>query len=329
MSHGRHSPQPCAVIEHGSPHVVVMGSVNGDERVRVPALPKPGVTVLATATDRALGGKGANQAVAAARAGARVRIVGAVGRVDGTPLLDELRAHGVDTSGLACVPGTASGRAIVLVDAEAENTIVVIPGANHALTSDVVREGCAALSPGDVVVLQHEIPPPISRLAARLARAAGATVVWNAAPAPVSLNELVPNVDLLVVNEHELAAIAALLGVDTAAPHEQIRGVADRTGSDVVCTLGARGAIFCHDGSTGAMPARRVDAVDTTAAGDTFVGYLAALAHEPFEHRLRTALAAASLTVTRPGAASSIPTYLEVTSPHQPRGATAHEGPQQ
>ncbi len=298
-----------------APTVVVVGSINADDAIRLARLPGPGETVSARSVTSALGGKGANQAVAAARAGARVRMIGAVGE-DGDALVGALSAETIDTSGIVVLTGRASGRAVVLVGDDGENSIIVIPGANQAVASATVEAECARTRPGDVLLLQHEVPIGISRAAARAARTAGATVIWNAAPAPTDAEDLITEVDVLIVNEHELADVATLLGIPVVNDDVQamIAHVADRMGADVVCTLGAAGAAYLVDGVSDAAPAQQVDAIDTTAAGDTFVGYLAATAGLPFAVRLTTALAAGSLTVTRPGASGSIPTREEVDS---------------
>ncbi len=291
--------------------VTVVGSVNADTSLRLAALPRPGETVLAREASASLGGKGANQAVAAARAGAHVRMVGAVGRDDGEPLAQALAAEGIDT-GLLTRSERASGRALVLLDDDGENSIIVVPGANAALDDDAVRQACADLSPGDVLVLQHEIPAATSQLAAATASAAGATVIWNAAPAPAHATDLVEHVDLLVVNEHELDAVARLVGLRPAGPEADVAAVAGRLGTDVICTLGAAGALVHRAGALVRVPAPVVTAVDTTAAGDTFVGYLAASWHLPVADAVRRASVAGALAVTREGAATSIPTRAEV-----------------
>ena len=290
--------------------IVVVGSVNIDDAIHMARLPGPGETVGARSLETGLGGKGANQAVAAARAGARVRMVGAVGS-DGDVLVEALAAEGVDTDGVVRLPGRESGHAVILIDDGGENSIVVVPGANQSIPPSVVEDSCGRMLPGDVLLLQHEVPIETSRAAARAARAAGATVMWNAAPAPTSVDELVEEIDVLVVNEHELAAIAGLLGLEVDQP-DLIGVVADRLSADVICTLGAAGAIHRMDGVTGTAPAPRVEPVDTTAAGDTFIGYLAATTDLPFASRLATALTAGALAVTRPGASASIPTRAEV-----------------
>lgn len=293
------------------PTVLVVGSINADDAIRVARLPGPGETVRAASIETALGGKGANQAIAAARAGAEVRMVGAVG-ADGPALVSALAAAGIGTEAIARLEAERSGRAIVLIDDEGENSIVVQSGANARIPMSAVEHACANLGAGDAVLLQHEVPIAVSRRAAELARAAGAAVLWNAAPAPASRDELVLGIDLLIVNEHELVRIADLLAVPPGSLPSRLRGVGAAMRSGVVCTLGGDGASYLVDGEAGAAPARAVEVVDTTAAGDTFVGYLAALAALPFADRLRTALAAGSLAVTRHGAAASIPHLAEV-----------------
>ncbi|MFD2797045.1 ribokinase [Promicromonospora vindobonensis] len=291
--------------------VTVVGSINADTSLRLVSLPLPGETVLARDAARSLGGKGANQAVAAARAGADVRMIGAVGVHDGEHLAGALAAEGVDTA-LLTRAELPSGQALVLLDDAGENSIIVVAGANAAIEDAVVRRACAELARGDVLVLQHEVPVATSRLAAATASAAGATVVWNAAPAPTSAADLIEHVDLLVVNEHELDAVTRLLGVEPSGPEQDVAAVSARLGTDVVCTLGPAGALVYRSGTLARVPAPSVTAVDTTAAGDTFVGYLAASWHLPLPDAVRRATEAGALAVTRHGAAPSIPTLAEV-----------------
>lgn len=306
-----------------SPGVIVIGSINIDDSLRMHRLPAPGETVGARSVTTELGGKGANQAVAAARAGAGVRMIGAVGDEDSALPLQRLASEGIDTDGIARLAGTPSGRALVMVDGDAENSIVVVPGANHAIPDTAVEQACSRLGPGDAVLLQHEIPARISRLAASLAHRAGARVIWNAAPAPEHLEELVEDIDLLVVNQHELAVIADLLddgiSVDAAGDDDvdaMLRRVAQNVDADVICTLGAAGAASLIAGEPARHRSPAVDAVDTTAAGDTFVGYLAAgmVRGEDPARAIRTAAEAGALAVTRRGAADSIPHHHEVAS---------------
>lgn len=286
--------------------------MNADDSIRVRTLPSPGETITALGVSTALGGKGANQAVAAARGGASVRFVGAAGAADGEAVVAAIAAEGIDVEHVQRLEGVPTGRAIVMIDDAAENSIVVLAGANRGFSPDSVAGALAGIAAGELLLLQDEVPAEVNRAAAAAARAAGATVIWNAAPAPTSADELVRNVDLLVVNEHELEAVAALLGVPVDGIDATLAAVAHAIGGDAVCTLGAEGAAYAVDGETGRAPARRVEAVDTTAAGDTFVGYLAATAGASFAARLRTALGAGSLTVTKLGSAGSIPQRAEV-----------------
>ena len=306
--------------------VFVLGSINADTSYRMRALPRPGETVLAQSAQASPGGKGANQAIAAAAAGAPTRMVGLVGDdAEANALLDALAARGVDTASISKRPGAATGRAIVAVDERAENAIIVLPGANDLLDGAVAYDALQAIGADDVLVLQNEVPALANRAAARIARAAGATVVWNAAPAPSTAADLIEEIDLLVVNEHELVQLATILGIgdgdvppgagDTAALLRRTALAltsASRPASAAVCTLGADGAIYVDGEHSGHVRAPRVPAIDTTAAGDTVVGYLASHARLPLGERLLLAGTAGALTVTREGASSSIPPLAEV-----------------
>ncbi|MET0480434.1 MAG: ribokinase [Mycetocola sp.] len=290
--------------------VFVVGSVNRDILVRTPRHPSPGETVTGSRLDTGLGGKGLNQAVAAARAGATVIMVGAVGDDDaGAESRDRLRSDGIDVDRISVRNGVHTGYAVVTVDDAGENSIVVVPGANGLLDGDDVSVLLSDLGPTDIIVLQNELPPSAGAAAARSARSAGATVVWNAAPAPASLEDIPDAIDVLVVNEHELLCVAELLGFALQDRNELISAVGRRLDAVVVCTLGADGSIVIDGDRTESVPAAAVDVVDTTAAGDTFIGYL--VSDLPVEdigaEHLRIAGAAAGLTVTRPGASDSIP----------------------
>ncbi|MCJ1675575.1 ribokinase [Rathayibacter sp. VKM Ac-2929] len=303
--------------------VVVVGSINADTTYRLAALPRPGETAIARSASVSAGGKGANQAIAAAAAGARTRMVGLVGAdADADAALRSLRERGVDTDDVGRVAGATTGRAVIAVDDEGENSILVLSGANALVEETAVVAGLSALSAGDALVLQNEVPAGANHAAARRGREVGATVIWNAAPAPITLDELVLEADVLVVNAHELDRIAALLDVDrdTASfpdpPLELLRRTAVALSPSGrltgVCTLGSDGAVFVAADASGRVRAPRVRAVDTTAAGDTVVGYLAASQTAPLEERLLLAAAAGAVTVTRAGASSSIPALREV-----------------
>lgn len=280
--------------------VVVAGSVNLDLVYAVDRFPAPGETVLGSALTRLSGGKGANQAHAAARVaadGVRAAFVGCVGDDEAADRLrGDLAAAGVDVSGVVGVPG-ASGTALIAVDADGENEIVVVPGANRAWPAALVDE--LAIDAGDVVATQLEIPLPMVAALLRRARAAGARTALNASPVADGVANLLPDVDVLVVNEGEALALAGVDQLDTAVAR---LGAAER---DVVVTLGAAGALVApRGGDPVAVPAYRVDAIDTVGAGDAFAGALAAelAAGADLVAAVRMGSAAGALTATVRGA---------------------------
>jgi ribokinase len=287
--------------------VVVVGSLNLDLAVRTERLPQPGETLLATSLTRSGGGKGANQAVAAARAGgARTSMLGAVGAdPDGEVLLAALRSDGVDVTGVRRLRGQPTGTALITIDAAAENTIVVVAGANAAV--EIGDTDDPVLHRADVVLAQLEVPQAVVVAAARRRRS-GVPLILNAAPSAPLEPELLELVDLLVVNEHEAVDL-----VDGDDLESAVRALT-RLVPAVLVTLGAAGArLVSSSGEDVRVAAPRVTPVDTVAAGDTFCGvYAAALADGlPGRLALERACAAASLAVQRPGAQSSIPTVEE------------------
>lgn len=295
--------------------VLVVGSLNMDLRIRTPRLPAPGETLTGSGFDTDGGGKGANQAVAAARQGARVAMLGAVGQdAHGAALLAALQADGIDTHAVERIAGTPSGTAAILLMPDGENSIVVIPGANHALTPERVRAQADRLRQARVVVAQLECPLDAVAEALAIAREAGAVTVLNAAPVQPLGDALLGQLDWLVVNEIEAAALA---GMPVPGPAEA-RAVAEqlrrRGPRQVLVTLGAEGLVLAGPEGTLALPAPRVQAIDTTGAGDTVVGALAAAlaAGRPLREALTRAQAAAALAVTRLGTQSAMPTAAEV-----------------
>jgi ribokinase len=282
--------------------VLVFGSVNADIVFRLPALPRPGETVLGPGVDFLPGGKGANQAVAAARDGACVAFAGAVGR---DPLAEvataALRAAAVDLSRLAEV-AAPTGCAGIAVDAAGANLIMVGSGANLAARAAQVEE--ESLSPATVLLLQMEVPAAENAALIHRAKARGARVLLNLAPPGELPMEALRAIDLLIANEHEAAALAARLGT------QDLRGA---SGRDVVVTLGERGARWHGAGGVVTVPAFAVTAVDTTGAGDVWCGVLAASLDRglPMERAMRRASAAAAIACTRPGAAAACPDAAE------------------
>lgn len=290
--------------------VYVVGSLNMDQTVRVSSLPRPGETVRGSDAIFSPGGKGGNQAIAAARAGAPVKFTGSVGDDEhGRQILGVLSGAHVDAGSVRLVHTAATGTAIIAVEDSGENQIIVSPGANAALTFNDVDAGLANVGAGDVLVLQLEIPTELVRHAARLGRKAGAFVILNAAPAPRQLGSLLQDVDLLVVNEQELRVLAELTGT-AGDVRELVMALPPVLGTAIVCTVGAEGSFAVVDGILVQVPAPKVSAKDTTGAGDTFVGYLAAsLLTDPNDLPAAMILAsrAAALAVTRSGAIESIP----------------------
>lgn len=308
--------------------VVVVGSLNVDLVVRAPRLPRPGETLFGShfATDE--GGKGANQAVAAARMGAGVAMLGRVGAdAHGERLRAALERRGIDCAAVGVEEAQPTGVASIVVAPDGENCIVVVPGANHTLSADHVVVSRALLSAARIVVLQLEVPLSAVEAALRCARAAGVTTVLNAAPAAALSDELLSLVDWLIVNEGEARVLLGASedgSADTIATAqvaaEKLRArlapsrQSQATAKHVVVTLGAAGLVHADaDGSTH-HPAASVQAVDATGAGDTFVGALAAglASGASAADALRDAQAAAAIAVTRHGSQSAMPTRDEV-----------------
>ena len=293
--------------------ITVFGSINVDLVCRVRKTPLPGETVIGSDYALIPGGKGANQALAARRAGAQVRLVGAIGDDDiGKVALDELIPGGVDLSAVARRKGT-TGVAIITVDDSGENTIVVSPGANAAANAGQIPPG--GLSPRDTLLLQMEVPHDQVFAAARLARAGGARVVLSVAPFAPLDPAILGDIDIIIVNEHEAEDFARHLGLaDRAAPRRRSphlpRGSAARSSPRLVRT----GAVSVGSEGVIRVPALPVTPVDTTGAGDTFAGVLAAFLDE--DRDLRTAMAyaavAGSLACTKAGAQPSFPTRAEI-----------------
>lgn len=295
--------------------VVVVGSLNVDLVVTCNDLPLPGQTVVGNGFHMFPGGKGANQAVAAARLGAVVRHFGCVGEdANGAWLKERLRASGVDAAGVATIPGIPTGVALITVDGRGQNTIVVVPGANGRCTPELVN-GFHSLA-GGILLLQLEVPLETVVAVARRGRAAGLTVILNPAPAEPLPEELWPLCDYVIPNETEAALLTGLL-VET---EEQAVAAASRLvqlgAGRAIITCGRRGAVYADRERTLLQPPWPVEAVDATAAGDAFVGaFAAALARgETLEEALDCAASAGALTAARFGAQSSLPTAAELAA---------------
>ena len=293
------------------PKVTVLGSLNMDISVTVPRLPGPGATALGSAARFTPGGKGANQAVAAARLGADVRMVGCVGDDDfGRQLLAALRAEGIDADAVRTVSSVPTGLAMIAVDQAGENLIIVAPGANRQVgPADAAK---AAMNSSDILVISAEIPAP----AITRALAGPGRKILNLAPAPDHAAELAAgeHLDWLVVNESEAAAV---LGrpVDGLADAERAATELTAKGPrHAVVTAGAHGAALAGPDGAHTIEGFKVTAVDTVGAGDTFVGALAIAlaAGVPPPEALRAAAAAGATAVTRPGAQTAMPRPADI-----------------
>jgi ribokinase len=289
--------------------ISVFGSVHMDLVAYVETAPGRGETVTGRAFRMIPGGKGANQAIAAARAGAEVAFIGAVGDDPyGTELRRTLAESGAGTDRLRTVPGS-SGIAHIVVDDDAGNSIIVIPGANGSLTGPA-PEDTAVIGVSSALLLQLELPMEAVVAAAHAARSAGGVpVILTPAPARELPGELLDAVDVLVPNEHEAAALTG-----ATDPEDAVRQLLERV-PEVVVTLGSQGALYAaRNGERLRVPQFPVTAVDTTGAGDTFAGALAVARAEgrPLAEALRFASAAAAISVQREGASTSMPTRADI-----------------
>jgi ribokinase len=283
--------------------------------VRVPRIPARGETVLGREFQVTGGGKGANQAVAAARAGAAVVFVTAVGTDDlGDRAIENLVREGIDVTLARRVPGTPSGVALIFVDDTGENSIAVATGANGELRPEHIEPLARIVDAGDVILLQFEIPLATVEAAARVGVDRHARVILNPAPAQPAPDSVLAMASLLTPNEWEVEQLTGVRGRDEVALARAADALHERGVRDVLITLGARGVFASCDGVSELVPGFRVEAIDTTAAGDVFNGALAAALVErrPLRDALRFASAAAALSVTRTGAQASAPSRAEI-----------------
>lgn len=287
--------------------IVVFGSINIDLIGHAPTLMRPGETVLGSSLEFSPGGKGGNQALAASRAGAEVKMVGCVGSDDfATRALALLSEAEIDLSGVRRMD-RHTGTALIIVDEAGENMITVLPGANSRLTAAALEP--AGIAKDDYLLLQLETPIEGVLAAAVMARRQGARTVLNVAPLMDFELALLENVDVLVVNETELAGVLKMLDAPKLSEADAVAWLSEKFGNIVVATLGARGAIAVTAGSLTTVQALNIKPVDTVGAGDTFVGYLAAGLAEGSDlgAAMEKASVAAGLACLVPGAQPSIP----------------------
>ncbi len=298
---------------------VVVGSINMDITHRVAALPAPGATIVARSTALYPGGKGANQAVAAARLGIVTRMFGAVGNDPfAATLKQSLAASGVETANISECAGS-TGLATITVDDSGENTIVLTPGSNALLTAELIASQREHFLATDALIVQNEIPWETTCWAMTAAQSHGIRVICNLAPGRSITSAELRLCDVLIVNETEASIAAGLPVHDRASAFGAARALVAGGARSVVVTLGAAGSIYVATAHAIEMPAYAVEVIDTTAAGDTYVGAFAAALDNPpthggIVHAMRYATAAAALAVGRSGAQTSIPDRAAVNA---------------
>ena len=298
------------MVKERKPKIVVLGSINMDLVAVAPSLPRPGETVMGDAFATLPGGKGANQAVAAARLGADVRMIGRVGDdVFGPMLLESLEANGVDVSDVVTTPGVSSGIAVILLDDERQNYIVGIYGANMACDGVQVAAASRALEGADALLLQMEIPLDVSLEAAGIARRMGVQVIYDPAPPSKLSPAAYATFDIVAPNQTEAEVLTGVMVGDIDSAHEAAKALRSRGVTIAIVKLGEDGVVYSYEECSGHIPAFQVEAVDTVAAGDGFAGALSvALAEaKSMEDALRFANAAGALVVTKRGAQDAMP----------------------
>lgn len=296
--------------------VVVLGSINVDTTYHVERFPQPGETISAKSKSSAPGGKGANQAVAAVRSGAQTSFVGAVGSDnEGSYMLEALKENNIDVHHIMVDKYHGTGTAAITLDANGQNDIMIYGGANQAMTTDVLAGIEDVLDGADFLISQFETPQEVTLAAFKLAKEHGVTTILNPAPAHDIIPELLSYTDVIAPNESECALLTGIEVADEesmlkSAEYFQKRGV-----KHLLITLGSRGVFYATPEGHGLVPAFKVKAVDTTAAGDTFIGALSSQLKDDLSNvagALVYAQRASSLTVQQMGAMPSIPTADKV-----------------
>ncbi|NTJ41213.1 ribokinase [Agrobacterium larrymoorei] len=294
--------------------ITVFGSINMDLVAISQRLPKPGETVTGKAFSTAAGGKGANQALAARRAGAEVKMAGAIGDDSfAAPALTLLRDARADLS-LVKTVAEPTGTAVILIGEGGENMISVIPAANGTVSPSDAERAVSEMSAGDILMLQIEIPADAIEAAFNAAKAKRVTTIFNTAPLTADASRLSKLADILIANETEFELLIGKSELSSAAREQELVALHGETGQTLIVTLGAEGVIAIRNGKVFKTTGLKIEPVDTVGAGDTFCGYLAAGldAGLDFEKALRRAAVAGSLACTREGAQPSIPVASEV-----------------
>jgi len=302
-------------MSESKPKVVVVGSFMMDLVVKAERRPRKGETLIGEEFGMFIGGKGTNQAIAAARLGAQVHMVGRLGTdLFGDMFISALDEDGINTQFIARDPEVGTGVGTPVIDAQGDNSIIIIPRANMRLSIDDVSQAEKAISEANVLLLQLEVPIPSSQRAAEIARAGGATVILNPAPAQELPDDFLRYIDIITPNETETEMLTGVEVTNQSGAEKAAKVLLDKGMSAIVLTLGERGALLLTQETTKAIPAYKVDVIDTTAAGDAFCGALATFIakDEPLEQAVACANAAGGMAVTIMGAEPSMPTQQQL-----------------
>ncbi|MCM1448934.1 MAG: ribokinase [Clostridiales bacterium] len=304
-------------MKKGLKKILVIGSSNTDMVIRCQRMPRPGETVLGGEFMMNQGGKGANQAVAASKAGGNVTFIAKVGNdIFGRQTLEELKKAGVDTSHVLVSDEYPSGVALINVDENGENSISVASGANRALSPADIEKAADVIAESSILLMQLETPIETITRAAEIAKKNGVTVILNPAPAPQAPlpDSLLANIDIIIPNKTE-AEIISGISLDSADGElAAIKALAGKGVATTIITLGSKGSLLCNDNNCEKIPAMKVTAVDTTAAGDTFCGSFCVAYTEgaDLHEAIKFATRASAISVTRAGAQQSAPTRREI-----------------
>lgn len=301
--------------------VTIVGSLNVDTTLRIKRMPLPGETLAAEGKSSAAGGKGANQAVSAARSGAQTAFIGEVGKDNsGQMMLDEMKANGIDVAGIRENDQVGTGTASILLDENGQNSILIYGGANQQLSPTDVEAAKDKITAADFVVAQFETPQAATLRAFQLAKANGVTTILNPAPAQKIDPEVLKLTDLIIPNETESAELTGVIITDETSMLISAAKFAQMGVRNLIITVGAKGAFYCTQDGYSFIPAFKVNAVDTTAAGDTFIGALSSQLKPDMsniEKALVYAQRASSLAVQKMGALPSIPIREQILAASQ------------